>query len=48
MNSLQYNQDLITFESTSIFSNIPISDYIQKILTKLGFSTERLEYEDDN
>lgn len=48
MNSLQYNQDLITFESTSIFSNIPISDYIQKTLTKLGFSTERLEYEDDN
>jgi acetylornithine deacetylase len=48
MNSLQYNQDLIAFESTSIFSNTPVSDYVQKTLTKLGFATERIEYNDDN
>lgn len=48
MNSLQYNQDLIAFESTSTLSNTPISDYVQESLTKLGFETERLEYKDDN
>ena len=48
MNSLQYNQDLTAFESTSVLSNAPVSDYVQETLTKLGFDTERLEYNDDN
>ncbi len=48
MNSLQYDQDLIAFESTSVFSNAPVSDYAQETLTKLGFETERIEYNDDN
>ncbi len=48
MNSLQYDQDLIAFESTSVFSNAPVSDYVQETLTKLGFETERIEYNDDN
>ena len=48
MNSLQYDQDLIAFESTSAFSNAPVSDYVQETLTKLGFETERMEYNDDN
>ena len=48
MNSLQYDQDLIAFESTSVFSNAPVSDYVQETLTKLDFETERIEYNDDN
>lgn len=48
MNSLQYNQDLIAFESTSAFTNAPVSDYVQETLTKLDFETERIEYHDDN
>jgi len=48
MNSLQYNQDLIAFESTSTFTNAPVSDYVQETLTKLDFETERIEYHDDN
>lgn len=48
MNSLQYDQDLIAFESTSAFTNAPVSDYVQETLTKLSFETERIEYNDDN
>ncbi len=48
MNSLQYDQDLVAFESTSVLSNAAVNDYVQETLTKLGFETERLEYNDEN
>ena len=48
MDSLQYSQELIAFESTSVLSNAAISDYVEKVLKKIGFGTERLEYDDAN
>lgn len=48
MDSLQYSQDLIEFESTSVLSNAPISDYVENALKKIHFATERLEYNDPN
>ena len=46
MNSLEYNKKLIAFNSTSVFSNAEISDYVEDVLKKQGFATERLEYSD--
>lgn len=48
MDALQYARDLVAFESTSVLSNVPVSDYVQDALTRLGFATERLEYDDAN
>ena len=48
MTALEYLQDLISFESTSILSNVAITDHVQAALTKLGFDTERIEYDDKN
>ena len=46
MDALQYAQDLVAFESTSSLSNVPVSDYVQNVLERLGFSTERIEFDD--
>jgi acetylornithine deacetylase len=46
MAALEYLQDLISFESTSNLSNVAITDHVQAALTKLGFDTERIEYDD--
>ncbi len=46
MDSLQYSQELISFESTSTLSNVAISDYVENVLKKIGFEIERLEYDD--
>ena len=46
MKALQYVQDLISFESTSNLSNVLIIDYLEDVLTRIGFFTERVEYED--
>lgn len=48
MDSLEYSRDLIAFESTSVLSNIAISDYVEDTLKRIGFETERLEYDDIN
>ena len=48
MTALEYLQDLISFESTSNLSNVAIADHVQAALTKLGFDTERIEYDDKN
>lgn len=48
MEALKYAQDLVRFESTSVLSNVPVSDYVEQALQKLAFQTERLEYDDDN
>jgi acetylornithine deacetylase len=48
MDALQYTKDLVAFESTSVLSNVPVSDYVEETLKKLGFVTERLEYDDAN
>ena len=46
MDSLQYTKELVAFESTSVLSNLPIGDHIQETLRRLGFTTERIEYDD--
>ena len=47
MNSLEYAQDLVAFESPSYLSNVEVIDYCQERLKHLGFVTERIDYEDD-
>lgn len=47
MPALDYAQQLVSFESTSRLSNAPVSDRVEQILRQLGFSTERIEYDDD-
>jgi len=46
MDALQYASELIAYESTSRLSNVPIIDYLEQLLEKLGFVTERIEYDD--
>ena len=46
MNALEYAQALVAFESTSQLSNVPIIDYLEDTLQRLGFSVERIEYVD--
>jgi acetylornithine deacetylase len=48
MDALKYAADLVAFESTSVLSNVPVSDYVEGTLAELGFATERLEYDDGN
>lgn len=46
MDALGYVQDLVRFESTSVLSNVEVSDYVEQALKGLGFTIERLEYDD--
>ncbi|HAW32480.1 MAG TPA: acetylornithine deacetylase, partial [Planctomycetaceae bacterium] len=46
MDALNYTRELVTFESTSCFSNLAVSDYVEAVLKNLGFAIERLEYND--
>ncbi len=46
MDALQFTKDLVAFESPSSVSNVAVSDYVEDLLLKLGFTTERVEYED--
>ena len=46
MDSLHYTQELVAFESTSALSNVPVSDYAEQTLKRIGFATERIEYDD--
>lgn len=46
MDSLSITKELVGFESTSVLSNAAVSDYVQQMLTKFGFATERIEYDD--
>lgn len=48
MDALDYVKDLVAFESTSVLSNVAVSDYAQDALRRLEFDTERLEYTDKN
>ncbi len=46
MTALEYAQDLVRFPSVSSVSNVPICDYLEQALERLGFGTERIEYRD--
>lgn len=46
MNALEYAQKLVSFDSVSRRSNVPVTDYAEERLAALGFETERIEYDD--
>lgn len=46
MTALDYARELVSFDSISLKSNVEVTDCVQAMLTKLGFETERLEYND--
>lgn len=46
MNALEYAKQLVSFESTSVLSNVAVTDYAEQQLRKIGFTVERLEYDD--
>src|SRR5579859_2001245 len=46
MNALEYASDLVAFPSISSRSNADVSDYVEKVLKRLEFDTERIEYTD--
>ena len=48
MDALGYAKELVAFESTSVLSNVPVTDCAEDHLRSLGFVTERLEYQDRN
>ena len=48
MTSLEYARELVAFDSISLKSNVPVTDYVQETLGRLDFETERLEYDDRN
>ncbi len=48
MTSLQYAQELVRFESTSVLSNVAVTDHVESVLRSLGFDTERVDYDDEH
>ena len=46
MNALEYTQELVRFPTVSNVSNASICGYLEDVLKRLGFSTERIEYTD--
>jgi len=48
MDALEYTKKLVSFETTSVLSNVAVTDYAQETLDKLGFVTERIDYVDAN
>ena len=47
MDVLAYTKELVAHESTSCLSNIPVADTVEQRLRDMGFTIERLEYDDD-
>ena len=48
MNALQHTRELVAFPTVSSSSNAAISEYLEQLLKKLGFATERIEYIDSS
>ncbi len=48
MRAVDYLQELIPFPSVSSESNSDITDYVAKWLVRLGFETERVNYDDEH
>ncbi len=47
MNALDYTRDLVAFGSVSSLSNVDICDHLERVLRKLEFETERVDYVDE-
>ena len=48
MDALEYAKQMVAFESTSVLSNVAVTDYAEQQLRRIGFSVERIEYDDPN
>ncbi len=48
MKALDFTRQLVSFESISRNSNVPITNFAETTLHELGFATERLEYDDEH
>lgn len=48
MTSLDYTRQLVAFDSISLKSNVPVTDFVEQTLRRFDFETERLEYDDRN
>lgn len=46
MNALEHTSDMVAFGSISSQSNADVSDYVEGVLKRLEFDTERIEYAD--
>ena len=46
MDAIQHLNELIRFDSVSSKSNVPITEYVERLLKQRGFEVERLEYDD--
>lgn len=46
MHALDYAQQLVRFESPSLVSNVPVANYVEEQLRRLGFHCERIDYDD--
>lgn len=46
MNAQQFLSELIRFDSVSVRSNVPVTDWVQAQLERLGCEVERLEFDD--
>ncbi len=46
MNALEYTRDLVAFGSISSVSNVEVCDHLERVLKKLEFETERVDYVD--
>jgi acetylornithine deacetylase len=46
MNALDYTRDLVSFGSISSVSNVDVSDHLERVLKRLDFETERIDYVD--
>ncbi|MCA9019691.1 MAG: M20 family metallopeptidase [Planctomycetaceae bacterium] len=46
MDALNYTKELVEFESTSCYSHVEVTNYVEAALKELGFEIERIEYKD--
>jgi acetylornithine deacetylase len=47
MKAVDYARRLVSFDSVSRNSNVPVTDFAEQTLRELGFAIERLDYDDD-
>lgn len=48
MQALDLARELISFDSVSRKTNVPVTEFVERTLRTLGFETERIDYVDDH
>jgi len=46
MDALEYAKRLVSFESSSYLTNLPVSEFVEQQLVSKGFTTEQIEFDD--